>query len=60
MKASGQIQGVEKGDIWGQAEFVSQIFGFVAQPASIKKEHLFSSGFCNTTRATAAYSLTTT
>lgn len=26
----GQIQGIEKGDIQAQAEFVSQIFGVVA------------------------------
>ncbi len=30
MIRKGQIQGVEKGDILGQLEFVSQIFGVVA------------------------------
>jgi hypothetical protein len=30
MIRKGQIQGVEKGDVMGQAEFVSQIFGVAA------------------------------
>jgi hypothetical protein len=49
MIRKGQVQGVEKGDIMSQVEFVYQIFGVAAFDELIDTALLSLISFCNTT-----------
>lgn len=49
MIRKGQIQGVTKGDIVTQVNFVAQIFRGAAYTAPTLADLLWSKSFCNTT-----------
>jgi len=49
MSTKRQVQGVERGDVQAQAQFLCQILGVVASPSSHAEPRLSSTTFCNTT-----------